>query len=130
MVREEIWEVHNFSKVLRRKLQAMKGKEAVGCHALLQEKCPTQGWKPTLLYFLHWQAGSLPLALPGKLNVVNKHFLKACSAGDLGSIPGLGRSPGEGNSNPLQYACLENLMDRRAWWAAVPWGHKESGTTG
>ena len=42
-----------------------------------------------------------------------------CSTGDLGSIPGLGRSPGEGNGNPLQYPCLENLMDRRAWWAAV-----------
>ena len=36
----------------------------------------------------------------------------ACSAGDPGSIPGLGRSPGEGNGNPLQYPCLENLMDR------------------
>ena len=43
----------------------------------------------------------------------------ACSAGDPGSIPGLGRSPGEGNSNPLQYPCLENLMDRGAWWTAV-----------
>ena len=43
----------------------------------------------------------------------------ACSTGDLGSIPGLGRSPGEGNGNPLQYPCLENLMDRGAWWAAV-----------
>ena len=43
----------------------------------------------------------------------------ACSAGDLGSIPGLGRSPGEGNGNPLQYPCLENLMDRGAWWTAV-----------
>ena len=42
----------------------------------------------------------------------------ACSAGDLGSIPQLGRSPGEGNGNPLQYPCLENLMDRGAWWAA------------
>ena len=35
-----------------------------------------------------------------------------CSAGDLGSIPGLGRSPGEGNGNPIQYSCLENPMDR------------------
>ena len=40
-------------------------------------------------------------------------------AGDLGSIPGLGRSPGEGNANPLQYSCLENPMDRGAWWATV-----------
>ena len=39
----------------------------------------------------------------------------ACHAGDPGSIPGSGRSPGEGNGNPLQYSCLENLMDRRAW---------------
>ena len=43
----------------------------------------------------------------------------ACSAGDPGSIPGLGRSPGEENGNPLQYLCLENLIDRGAWWAAV-----------
>ena len=43
----------------------------------------------------------------------------ACSVGDLGSIPGLGRSPGEGNGNPPQYPCLGNLMDRGAWWTAV-----------
>ena len=41
------------------------------------------------------------------------------SAGDLGLIPGLGRAPGEGNGNPLQYSCLENPMDGGAWWAAV-----------
>ena len=43
----------------------------------------------------------------------------ACKAGDLGLIPGCGRSPGEGNGNPLQYSCLENPMDRVAWWATV-----------
>ena len=43
----------------------------------------------------------------------------ACNTGDLGSIPGLGRSPGEGNGNPLQYSCLENPMDGGAWWAKV-----------
>ena len=43
----------------------------------------------------------------------------ACNVGDLGSIPGLGKSPGEGNGNPLQYSCLENSMDRGAWWATV-----------
>ena len=41
------------------------------------------------------------------------------NAGDLGSIPGSGRSPGEGNGNPLQYSCPENHMDRGAWWATV-----------
>ena len=43
----------------------------------------------------------------------------ACNVGDLGSIPGLGRSPGEENGNPLQYSCLENPMDRGAWWAIL-----------
>ena len=43
----------------------------------------------------------------------------ACNAGDLGSISGSGRSPGEGNGNPLQYYCLENPMDGGAWWATV-----------
>ena len=45
--------------------------------------------------------------------------MSACNAGDPGSIPGLGRSPGEGNGNPLQYSCLENPMDRGAWRATV-----------
>ena len=43
----------------------------------------------------------------------------ACNVGDPGSIPGLGRSPGEGNGNPFQYFCLENPMDRGAWRATV-----------
>ena len=43
----------------------------------------------------------------------------ACNAGDQGSIPGSGRSPGEGNGNALQYSCLENSMDRGAWRATV-----------
>ena len=47
----------------------------------------------------------------------------ACIAGDLDSIPGSGRSPGEGNGDPLQYSCLENPMDGGAW---CPWGRKES----
>ena len=42
-----------------------------------------------------------------------------CNTGDLGSIPGSGKFPGEGNGYPLQYSFLENSMDRGAWWAAV-----------
>ena len=57
-------------------------------------------------YFLDFPGGS-----EGKVPVYN--------AGDQGSIPGSGRSPGEGNGNPLQYYCLENPMDRGAWWATV-----------
>ena len=43
---------------------------------------------------------------------------------DAGSMPGLGRSTGEGNGNPLQYSCLENPMDSEAWWAMVHWEAK------
>ena len=45
--------------------------------------------------------------------------VSACNAGDLSLIPGSGRSPGEGNGNPLQYSCLENPMDRGAWQTTV-----------
>ena len=59
-------------------------------------------------------------AAAGKL-LHQLHILKvpASNAGDLGSIPGLGRPPGEGNGNPLQCSCLENPRDGGAWWAAV-----------
>ena len=49
----------------------------------------------------------------------------ACSAGDMGLIPGYGRSPGERNGNPLQYSCLGNPTDKEAWWAIVHWVTKE-----
>ena len=49
----------------------------------------------------------------------------ACNAGDLGSIPGLGRLPGEGNGNPFQYSCLENLHGQRNLVGHSPWGSKE-----
>ena len=52
-----------------------------------------------------------PLGLSGKEST--------CNAGEMGSIPGWGRSPGEGNGNPLQYSCLEDPMDRGAWQAIV-----------
>ena len=66
-------------------------------------------------------------ALVPTLTIVKKQMLPrwrggkepASNAGDLGPVPGLGRSPGGGNGNPLQYSCLENPMDRRAWQATV-----------
>ena len=61
------------------------------------------------------QADSLPSGFPGGSD--SKPF--AYNVGDLGSIPGLGNSSGEGNGNPLQYSCLENSMDREAWQAPV-----------
>ena len=59
--------------------------------------------------------GSLYHGYPGGSEVK----ASACNAGDLGSITGSGRSPGEGNGNPLQYSCLENPRDGGAWWATV-----------
>ena len=55
------------------------------------------------------------------LCVLVAHLVKKIClySGDLGSIPGWEKSPGEGNGNPLQYSCLKNPMDRRAWWATV-----------
>ena len=63
-----------------------------------------------------------PMSLSGSSAVES-----ACSAGDTGSVPGSGRPPGAGNACPLQYSCLENPMDRGAWWAAVH-GFKKSQT--
>ena len=62
------------------------------------------------------QAGHCPGGL------VNEE--SACKSGELGLIPGLGRSSGEGNGYPLQYSCLENPMEKIAWHAVVHGGHK------
>ena len=98
-------------------------KTGVGCHFLLWGIFPTQG---SNLRHLHWQAGSLPLRQPGKPNasIINRLYgsevkASASNAGDLGSSPGSGRSPGEGNDNPLQYSCLENPMDGEAQQGTV-----------
>ena len=53
----------------------------------------------------------------------------ACNVGDMGLIPGLGRSPGGGHGNPLQYSCLENPHGQRRLIGYGPWGHKELDTT-
>ena len=53
----------------------------------------------------------------------------ACNSGDPGLIPGLGRSPGKGNGNPLQYSCLEKSHGWRSLVGYIPWGPKELDTT-
>ena len=71
---------------------------------------------PSLIRRCVFIGGQVPtLGFPGGSEVK----ASACNAGDLGLTPGLGRSPGEGNGNPLQYSCLENPMDREAWRATV-----------
>ena len=74
---------------------------------------PDPGIEPVSPVAPALQADSLPLPLwlSGKESACN-----AGATGDTGSIPGSGRSPGEGHGNPLQYSCLENPMDRGAWW--------------
>ena len=78
--------------------------DGVGCHSLFQGLFLTQGLKPGLP---HWGLA------------VKQSNCNAGAAGDLGSIPGLGRSPAGGHGNPLQYSCLENPMDKGAWRATV-----------
>ena len=79
---------------------------------------------------LHWSLKELARFMynkgfPGDSVVKNLPV----NAGQLGSIPGSGRPPGGGNGHPLQSSCLQNPMDRGAWWATVQGGHKELDTT-
>ena len=76
--------------------------------------------KNTLFYIGVWLIRGFPVGSDGKESAYN--------AGDWGLIPGSGRSPGEGDGNPLQHSCLENSMDRGPWQTS-PWGHEESDTT-
>ena len=80
------------------------------------ECCPLFPLQPPRILTWDFPGGS-----DGKASVYN--------AGDPGSIPGLGRSPGEGNGNPLQHYCLENPMDKRSLVDYSPWDRKESDTT-
>ena len=76
-------------------------------------------WKFTFLY-VFWPYGFLFMNCCLRASLLAQNGKEsACNARDPGSIPGWGRSPGEGNGNPLQYSCLENSMDRGAWWATV-----------
>ena len=65
----------------------------------------------THIYSIQWASQVAQVVKNPSTNAGNKR--------DASSIPGLGRSPGVGNGNPLQYSCLENSMDRKAWWATV-----------
>ena len=89
---------------------------------ILAESCsghPEIGWWDASRKHLPMDQLGFPRSIIGKESV--------CNAGDLRLIPGLGRSPGEGNGNRLPYSCLENIMDREAWQATVH-GVAKSGT--
>ena len=97
----------------------------VDCHFRLQRIFPTQGSTGAVIFAYNVLNASinlrtcysclLLLGFPGGSNGKES----ACNTGDLGPIPGSGRSPGEGNGYPLQYSWLENSMDRGAWQARV-----------
>ena len=81
-------------------------------------KSRESGFRSFTLESWVWRAGAAFQGLP--LNRSGSDSKEsACNVGELGSIPGLGRSPGGGHGNLLQYSCLENPTDRRAWWATV-----------
>ena len=73
----------------------------------------------------HFKYSSSHMGFPGGSDSKES----ACNAGDLDSIPGLGRSPGRGHGNPLQYSCLENPHGQRSLVGYSPWGRKESDIT-
>ena len=82
-------------------------------------------WLDSWIGTIPWRKNRLPtlvfLGSPG--GSVDKE--STCNVADLGSIPGLGRSPGGGHGNPLKYSCLENAHGQRSLVGCSPWGHKE-----
>ena len=102
------------------------------------QSCPFQGlWRGNqyFSYTVSWNRKTVRISRQVKragyklyrrqtLSFPGGSVVSACQAGDVGSIPGLGRSPGEGNDNLLQYSCLENPMDQGVWQAAVHRGAK------
>ena len=76
-----------------------------------------------------WRRNSLPIPVSLDFPGGSDDKASACTVGDLGSIPGLGRSPGGGHGNRLQYSCLENPHGQRSLVGCSPWGCKESDMT-
>ena len=90
------------------------GKEPA-CQCRRGERLRFHPWVGKIPWRGAWPPPAVFLGLPGGADGKGS----ACNVGDWGSTPGLGRSPGEGSDNPLQYSCLENPMDRGAWRATV-----------
>ena len=115
--------------LLRLCLESVISEGFLGCSAGKKSACNAgRPWFNFWIEKIPWRRNRLPttvfLGFPGGSD--GKEY--ACSTRDLGSIPGLGRSPGGGHDNLLQYSCLENPMDRGTWWATVH-GVAESETT-
>ena len=114
-------------------LEARTGRGSQFCQSWDSECSLPNGLHFTLIFVMHPMVRHYTLTLFDVLFTQRVQSLggsegkeSACNAGDPGLIPGFRRSPGEGNGDPLQYSCLENSMNRGAWWATYsPWGHKE-----
>ena len=92
--------------------RAHRQRSLVGYHSSGCKESDRTEWLSThTVIYIRWDSSTLPGGSDGE------EF--SCNAGDLDSIPGLGRSPVEGHGNPLQYSCLENPMGRGAWWATA-----------
>ena len=110
-------------QIARRTLMGSNGTVTIGCIAKVLLLVSTGDWKIITMAISGWDLfevifqvlPSIFWASPVAQMVKNY----PANAGDPGLIPGLGRSPGEGNGNPLQYACLENSVDRGDWGATV-----------
>ena len=83
-------------------------------------------WTDKFSWRRKWQFTLVFLGFPGGSDSKES----PCNVGDLGSIPGMERYPGEGNGNPLQYPCLENPYGQKSLGSYSPWGPKEKDTTG
>ena len=81
-------------------------------------------WFDSWVGKIHWRRDRLPTPVFLGFPRGSAGKESACNAGELGSIPGSGRCPGEGNGCPLKYSCLGNPMDRRSLAGYNPWGHK------
>ena len=86
----------------------------------VRDKVVYISFRPSAKYSTFTHDGYIYANMASQVVLVVKNLPgNAGDAGDMGLIPGLGRSPGVGNGNPLQCSCLENSMDRGAWWAVV-----------
>ena len=121
----------SFSRVIQNGFELTSLKRSVWCETkqgtvitddVLFSDGSTQRLSRSMYFEFPQQSAKTPVFLTG-LSTCIGHLCSgkesACNAGDLGSIPGSGRSSGKGNGNPLQYSCLESSMDRGAWWATV-----------
>ena len=113
----------DFSHEIKRRLLLGRKVKAPQAHSLDDPLSNSKKYTfPIGSSLLTFQDLALKLGLPQLLQELPRWLTgkeSACSARDLSLIPGSGRSPGEGNGNPLQYSCLENPIDRGAWWCTV-----------